>query len=356
MFFRLCTTLLVVISLLAGLSNAQTVQAGIDVSGTSLVISAKPNGALAGNLSGGNVTIVWPTSYSITLGAVTSAVGTWAVQCSGTSGADTWQDFSVTSLATPINWTSGSVTELFRVAVNQTQTTGTGTLGLGKGVPGAGGWYLEVGGYDKTSYGTSFFGSSLAAVPLPVELTTFTATCNRLSAELTWSTAKEIENYGFDIERRAEFGKDSLWTKVGFVSGNGSSNTPHDYSYTDAKLLSGRYAYRLKQIDLSETSRYYPTAEVEVGVAAKVLSLSNNYPNPFNPSTNIEFTLPSDGKVVLKVYNILGQEVAELFNGEAQAGRILQTRFDATGVSTGVYFCQMQFGGKTLMKRMLLMK
>ena len=343
-------------SLLAGLTNAQTVQAGIDVSGTSLVISAKPNGALTGNLSGGNVTIVWPTSYAITLGAVTSAVGTWAVQASGTSGVSTWQDFAVTSIATPINWSSGSVTELYRVVVNQTGTTGTGTVALGKGVPGAGGWYLEVGGFDKTNSGTSFFGSSVAAVPLPAELTTFTATCNRLSAELTWSTAKEIENYGFDIERRAEFGKDSLWSKVGFVPGNGSSNTPNDYSYTDAKLLSGRYAYRLKQADLSGTYRYYKTTEVEIGLAAKVLSLSNNYPNPFNPSTNIEFTLPSDGRVVLRVYNILGQEVAELFNGEAQAGRILQVRFDATRLSSGLYFYQLQFGGKSLIKRMMLMK
>lgn len=353
---RLLTTLLVVMSLLAGLSNAQTVQAGVDVSGTSLVISAKPDAALTGNLSGGNVTIVWPTGYSITLGAVTSAVGVWALQGSGTSGASTWQDYAVMSIATPINWGSGSVTELFRVAVNQTGTAGTGTLALGKGVRGAGGWYLEVGGFDKTNYGTSFYGSSVAAVPLPVELTTFTATCNRLSAELKWSTAKEIENYGFDIERRAEFGKDTLWTKVGFVSGNGSSNTPHDYSYTDSKLSSGRYAYRLKQVDLSETYRYYQTTEVEIGLAAKVLSLSNNYPNPFNPSTNIEFTLPSDGRVVLKVYNILGQEVAELFNGEGQAGRILQARFDATRLSSGLYFYQLQFGGKSLIKRMTLMK
>jgi hypothetical protein len=198
--------------------------------------------------------------------------------------------------------------------------------------------------------------ASVDNVPLPVELTAFTATCNRLSAELKWSTATEIENYGFDIERRAEVGKDTLWAKVGFVSGNGTSNAPHDYSYTDANLPSGRYAYRLKQLDLSGTYRYYKTTEVEIGLAAKVLTLSNNYPNPFNPSTNIEFTLPSDGRVVLKVYNILGQEVAELYDGEAQAGRILRVRFDATGMSTGLYFYRLQFGGKALMKRMLLVK
>jgi hypothetical protein len=81
--------------------NAQTtVQAGISVSGSSLVISAMPNGALAGNLSGGNVTIVWPTSYSITLGAVTSAVGSWALQDAGTSGDSTWENFGFTSTAT----------------------------------------------------------------------------------------------------------------------------------------------------------------------------------------------------------------------------------------------------------------
>ena len=255
MILRLLATLLVMISLLAGLSNSQTVQAGIDVSGTSLVISAKPNGALTGNLSGGNVTLVWPTSYLVTLGAVTNNVGTWSVQGSGSSGANSWQDFAVTSIATPIDWSSGSVTELFRVAVHQTGT-GTGSFTLSNDV--GGGWYFEVGGVDMTNHGTPFF--------------------------------------------------------------------------------------------------YPRTTEVEIGLAAKVLSLSNNYPNPFNPSTNIEFTLPSDGRVILKVYNILGQEVAELFNGEAQAGRILQARFDATGVSTGPYFYQLQFGGKTLMKRMLLVR
>jgi hypothetical protein len=192
--------------------------------------------------------------------------------------------------------------------------------------------------------------------PLPVELGSFTATCNRLSAELKWSTVTEVSNYGFEIERRAEFGKDAVWSKIGFVAGNGSSNTPHDYRFTDAGLPSGRFAYRLKQVDLDGTFKYYKTTEVEVGLAAKELTLSNNYPNPFNPSTNIEFTLPSDGRAVLKVYSILGQEVAELFDGEAQAGRIIQARFDATGVSTGLYFYQLQFGGKTLMKRMLLVK
>jgi len=88
----------------------------------------------------------------------------------------------------------------------------------------------------------------------------------------------------------------------------------------------------------------------------KVFNLNQNYPNPFNPTTNIEFTVAADGKAVLKVYNALGQEVAELYNGTAQAGRIIQTHFDASRLASGIYFSRLESDGKSLVKRMMFIK
>ncbi len=95
------------------------------------------------------------------------------------------------------------------------------------------------------------------------------------------------------------------------------------------------------------------------GTSAKIptiFSLSQNYPNPFNPTTVIQFTVPSNGRAVLKVFNVLGQEVATLFDGEAAAGMIHQAQFNAANLASGIYFSRLEFGGKVQMKKMVLLK
>jgi hypothetical protein len=199
---------------------------------------------------------------------------------------------------------------------------------------------------------------NLSNIPLPVELTSLTASVNQLNAELKWSTATEVNNYGFEVERRAISDQQSAvssWAKVGFVNGNGTSNVQHSYSFSDNITESGSYAYRLKQIDNSGTFKYSQETQVTIEVP-KVFTVSQNYPNPFNPTTNIDFTVAADGKAVLKVYNTLGQEVAELYNGEAQAGRIIQTHFDASRLASGIYFSRLEADGKSLVKRMMFIK
>ncbi|MBI4427692.1 MAG: hypothetical protein HY562_01075, partial [Ignavibacteriales bacterium] len=115
---------------------------------------------------------------------------------------------------------------------------------------------------------------------LPVQLVSFSARANRLAAELLWSTESEVNNFGFEIERRS-VGSNN-WTKVGFVIGSGTSTSAREYSHVDANVPSGRYAYRIKQIDNDGTFQYYGNAEVEIGLAAKEFRLESNYPNPFN--------------------------------------------------------------------------
>jgi hypothetical protein len=199
----------------------------------------------------------------------------------------------------------------------------------------------------------TFYIASTSTSPLPVEMSTFVAKANRLRAELHWSTATEVNNYGFEIERKAAT---QSWMKVGFVEGAGMSNTLHKYSYTDNVGQAGLYEYRIKQVDKGGSYKYSSVMQVEVGMAPKVLSLGENYPNPFNPSTSIEFSVPTDGKASLKVYNMLGQEVANLFDGTAVAGNFLKVKFDASKLSSGVYFSRLEVGGKALVKRMMLLK
>ncbi|MEX1274312.1 MAG: T9SS type A sorting domain-containing protein, partial [Bacteroidota bacterium] len=138
--------------------------------------------------------------------------------------------------------------------------------------------------------------------------------------------------------------------------GSGTSSSPKEYSYKDVVPLSCRYAYRLKQIDHDGTYEYYHAAEVEVGLMPKRLELFPNVPNPFNPTTSIGFTLPEDGHGTLKVFDILGREIQTLFEGEAEAGRLHQSVFDAGSLSSGIYFSRLEYKGQVLVKKMILMR
>jgi hypothetical protein len=193
---------------------------------------------------------------------------------------------------------------------------------------------------------------------LPVELVSFTATANRTNAELHWSTATEVNNYGFDVERRlinSQSSTVSSWEKIGFVEGNGTSNAAQSYSYTDASVSSGTYVYRLKQIDNNGTYKYSSEAEITIAVP-KVVALNQNYPNPFNPTTTITFTLAQDGFTTLKIYDILGREVTTLVNGEMKSGVVNTVNFNASKYSSGVYFSRLESSGNVQMKTLMLLK
>jgi len=192
---------------------------------------------------------------------------------------------------------------------------------------------------------------------LPVELASFTAERSGAGVRLQWSTVTETNNYGFEVERKTLDNEQltmNNWWKVGFVEGNGTTNAPRTYSFSDNYLLSGRYSYRLKQIDRDGQSAYSKTVEVTI-VPPKEFSLHQNYPNPFNPSTEICYQLPITGHVSLRVFDAVGREVAVLVNEMKEAG-IYSVRYDASHISNGVYFARLQSGGKQIMKKMLLMK
>ena len=202
----------------------------------------------------------------------------------------------------------------------------------------------------KTNYVTSN-----ASTVLPVEMVSFTATASRMNANLHWSTATEVNNYGFEVERR----QSADWSKVGFVAGAGTSNSPRDYSYTDNNLSSGRYTYRLKQVDNNGAFSYHGSVEVVItGTATTSFALSQNYPNPFNPSTQIQYSLQNAAQVSLKIYNVLGNEVATLVNGPQEAGNytVPFNTAGTPGLSSGVYFCRLEAGSFVATNRLILIK
>jgi hypothetical protein len=219
-------------------------------------------------------------------------------------------------------------------------------------------WYMDASinkGYPYLAW------QNPTGTPVPVELSSFTASAENTTATLAWKTATETNNYGFNIERRVVETVSSKsqnttinWEKIGFVAGNGTSSSAHSYSYTDASISSGTYAYRLKQIDNSGTYKYSSEAEVTINVPT-CYALEQNYPNPFNPSTVIGYQLPMSGSVTLKVYDVIGREVATLVNEQKDAGYYKAT-FNAAKFSSGVYFYRMSAGSYTSVKKLLVMK
>jgi len=188
------------------------------------------------------------------------------------------------------------------------------------------------------------------ASPLPVELTSFTADVTNNQVNLKWQTATEVNNYGFDIERKTS----DTWQKLGFVEGNGNSNSPKEYSYTDKSPIGGsKFQYRLKQIDNDGQFEYSEVVEVEL--VPTEFALYQNYPNPFNPVTTIRYQLPKESKVVIKIYNILGAEVMELLNEKKEAG-VYEAEFNADNLSSGAYIYRIIVESFMDTKKMILLK
>ncbi|MCH7962444.1 MAG: T9SS type A sorting domain-containing protein [Bacteroidetes bacterium] len=200
--------------------------------------------------------------------------------------------------------------------------------------------------------GTATMGLVNTNQALPVELSSFSAILTENAVQLNWMTATEVNNYGFNVERKRE---GETWNTLGFVEGHGNSNSPKDYSFLDDDIVNaGKYMYRLKQIDNDGSYEYSQIIEVDFNSPIS-FELNQNYPNPFNPSTTITFTLPVNGNVSLSVYNMLGEEIQILQNGFLEAG-MYSYNFNAEGLSSGFYIYKLSSNNKTQTRKMLLLK
>jgi Secretion system C-terminal sorting domain len=175
----------------------------------------------------------------------------------------------------------------------------------------------------------------------PVELTSFTANMSDGKVIVNWQTATEINNSGFSVERSSD---NISFKEIAFIRGHGTTTDKSVYSYADNSALSGKYYYRLKQVDYNGSFSYSSSIEVNIGIP-KNFSLDQNYPNPFNPSTTIRFALPTNARVSIKLYNTLGQEVVNILNNEQMNAGVHETVLNASNFSSGVYFYRLEAEG-----------
>jgi hypothetical protein len=191
---------------------------------------------------------------------------------------------------------------------------------------------------------------------IPVELVSFNTDVNDGCVTLTWLTATETNNKGFEIERNksVERKKQIEWENIGYINGSGTTSSPNSYSFIDKYPLPGSSRYRVKQIDYDGSFRYSDEVTVEVNNQLQ-FPLFQNYPNPFNPSTKINYSVSQTSQVQIKVFDVLGTEIETLVNEEKPSGTYEVTWY-AENLPSGVYFYQIRTGSFVETKKMVLMK
>ena len=272
------------------------------------------------------------------------------------------------------NWlsqTSGTTSNLFGVSFTDANNgTAVGDYGtILRTTNGGTTWTSQTSGTTTALFGVSFTDANTGTVVggwgtilrtwnggVPVEFTSFTASVNKNNVLLNWSTATELNNQGFEIERASSktSPRQEDWEKIGFVPGFGTTTEPKSYSYTDQSVNTGINYYRLKQVDYNGSYEYSDVIEVDYRTFNSYL-LEQNYPNPFNPTTTIGFGIQNKSNVKITILNAIGEEVAVILNEEKDSG-YHTVEFNAANLPSGVYFYQLQAGSFVETKKMVLMK
>lgn len=190
----------------------------------------------------------------------------------------------------------------------------------------------------------------------PVELTNFNVRQEGETVRLNWSTASELNNRGFEIEKRTE---DIKWASIGFINGNGTTTGLNEYLFVDNHPHKGKNIYRLKQIDFNGCCSYSGEKEIYISFSNETL-LYQNYPNPFNPTTRINFSLTSNSNVTLKLFDALGREVSVIINKYMNSGNY-NIDLNASAYPSGVYFYSLETNGANgkrtnLVKKMVIIR
>lgn len=206
--------------------------------------------------------------------------------------------------------------------------------------------------------GDNYFAYTCASVPLPVELSSFTAIAADGGIELRWTTQTELNCYGYVVQRKL-LNSDGKWENIGFVQGSGNSSSPAGYQLYDTKTLpNASYRYRLKIIDNDGFCSY--SEEIQLSTAAvNSLKLYPGYPNPFNASSRIRYTLPEEARVVLEVFDVLGRRVEVITDSRQKAGEYT-AEWNAQNTAGGTYICRMTVisasGTKQISRKLVLLK
>ncbi|MDP2303952.1 MAG: T9SS type A sorting domain-containing protein [Ignavibacteria bacterium] len=343
------------------------------------------------NNSGSTITQI-PISYTGEQWKLGSDAGvqtiTFAYQINAsnlTSG--TWTNVAALNFSSPNNSILGAQGDVLDGNASGNKTAISATITAISLVDGDEIWFRwqdndDAGTTDKI-LAVDDFSFNQNGDPLPVELTSFSALLINKEVKLNWQTATEINNYGFEIERSENRSQKSegnnteqVWETIGFVEGNGNSNSPKEYSFTDASAMlstsssssfgASKLIYRLKQIDTDGKYEYSNEIEVDFDGLPSQFSLEQNYPNPFNPSTKIKYVIPvvetghaPSLRVALKIFDALGNEVATLVNEVKEPG-FYEIDWNANGLSSGVYYYRLTASGGagsfTQSKKLMLIK
>ncbi len=217
---------------------------------------------------------------------------------------------------------------------------------------------VQVNNYQATILNVELVPDDIIPVNFPI----YNAVVNNNTVKLNWETISETNNRGFEIQRKRN---NENYIILGFVEGNGTTTSWSQYSFIDENVEPGLYLYRLKQVDFDGSFTYWASLEVYIS-APLVFSLEQNYPNPFNPTTKIKYRIPlsppllkgeseAGGFITLKVYDVLGNEVATLVNEAKQVGSY-EFEFDGNELTSGIYFYKLQAGSFAETKKMILLK
>jgi hypothetical protein len=215
---------------------------------------------------------------------------------------------------------------------------------------------------------------------LPVQLLSFSARPSGASVLLSWETASEVDNYGFNVQRREislmladahRFETEneeivsnssshftlhsSQWSEIGFVPGWGTSQVRHRYSFVDSSPYPEKAAYRLRQVDRGGSFSFSEIIEVNRTDQTGFLRL-DCFPNPFNPSVQVKFSVPENGEVSLRVYDSAGRMVESLFSGMATKGTEYTLTLRGENLASGSYVAACEFRGKRISRKILLIR
>lgn len=194
--------------------------------------------------------------------------------------------------------------------------------------------------------------------PLPVELVSFSARPQGSGIHLSWQTASEKNNYGFEVQRKTK-----NWKTIGFVQGEGTSSETQHYQFLDAQALINNQIteiqYRLKQLDTDGSFTFSQVVKIKTDIPAQY-QLMQNYPNPFNPETTISFSLPRASMTNLRIYDIQGRILRTLVDAFQSAGehKIKWDGMTENGqrLSSGIYFYKLKAGSFSQVKKLILVR
>ena len=214
---------------------------------------------------------------------------------------------------------------------------------------------------DEWAYGSKF-PVTVILNAVPVELIAFDVSVNEGKVDLRWQTASELNNYGFEIQKLEVRSQKSEWEKIGFVKGSGSSSFANSYTFLDYPDYNSILKYRLKQIDYNGGFKFSNIVDVSINNPIH-FSLEQNYPNPFNPTTKIRYSVPSSETqssassqhVLLKVYDVQGNEISTLVNEKKEPGHY-QIEFNGMNLTSGIYFYKLQIEENSIIRKMVLLR